>query len=286
MKFPRSGRCTLTARAMTGGYAVPAMRHLVRLSPLLMVLFALACAAPAVPPPGGRAPDTLLRMGDRMRAEGDLPTALALYRQAAEQAPGDVAGWSRLAEAYAAAGDRVEATRAWRAALAAAPSDTQAQRGLAVSLLSEGRAQEAATLLETTTTGPRPDARMLGLLAVAYDTLGRGAEATATHGRAVAVAPNEPDLRVNQGLSQLAQGEDERALGLLRAAGALPGAGPRHRRALALGLFAAGEDFEARAVLAGVEPGQVEALRLQGLRVRAAAPGAARAAAIGQDAAA
>lgn len=254
--------------------------------PLLTLLLLLtACATPATPP-GGRAPETLLRMGDRMRAEGDLPTALALYRQAAEQAPGDVTGWSRLAETYTAAGDRVEATRAWRAALAAAPADQQALRGLAVALLTEGRGQEATSLLEAATAGSRPDARMLGMLAVAYDTLGRGAEATAAHARAVAALPNDADLRVNQGLSQLAQGEVQAALGLLRAAASLPAAGPRHRRALALALFAAAEEPEARAVLAGAEPGLVDAVRMQGMRVRAAPPGAARAAAIGHDAAA
>jgi Flp pilus assembly protein TadD len=262
--------------------SITAMTNHSRLPFVLCLVALAACTAPAAPP-AGRAPETLLRMGDRMRAEGDLPTALALYRQAAEQAPGDAVAWSRLAETYAAAGDGAEATRAWRAALAAAPADPLAQRGLAIALLAEGRGQEAATLLEAATAGARADGRSIGLLAVAYDKLGRREAATEAHGRAVAALPNDPDLRVNQGLSRLAQDDLRTSLDVLRGANALPAAGPRHRRALALALFAAGEDLEARAVLAGVDPALVDAVRAQGLRVRAAMPGAARAAAIGHD---
>ena len=252
------------------------------ISASLLLASLVACA----PARGGSKPEdlgsvaSLVRVGDNLRANGDLAGAAGFYRSASLKAPIDPVPLVRLGDLHHAEGNDVQSEAAYRIALAAAPQDAGANGGLAAALLTQGRSAEALAILEPLAKDSL-DARTLRNLGVALDMAGRQEEAQATYRRGLAVAPADADLHGNLALSLAISGDVEAALRSMRTAASLPAARTWQPANLVLLLTMAGREGEARAQAAGMPPRTLATVLNQGRRARSAITPAARALALG-----
>jgi Flp pilus assembly protein TadD len=251
----------------------PGRRHRVRTAAsCLLALLLIGCSGEGwldgVGAEGGSSPPVddgagTLRLGDQVRAGGDLTTAAALYRRASRESPADPEPLLRLGETEFALGNLARAEGAFRAALVVRPGDQQATVGLGRVLVARGLPQEALSVLDSL---PPAAPGVHGLDAdiargVALDMLGRHDEAQGVYQQGLAAAPRDLRLRSNLGLSLALAGKEQEAVPILEQVAADPLADTRHRRNLALILAATGDEAGARAEVAGLlKPDQVESL--------------------------
>lgn len=127
-------------------------------------------------------------------------------------------------------------------------------------LADAGRFREAQDVLSRSYLPERPDWRILSVQGAVEDQLGNFAAAQGFYDTALRLAPGEPSVLANQGLSfALARRLDD-AERVLRQASASPGADSRVRRNLALVLGLKGRLPEAEAILKrDMPPDQVAA---------------------------
>lgn len=263
-------------------YGYPTARPLLRLPAVLLAALAAACAGrggPSSPADLGSAA-SLMRMGDSLRATGDLADAAEFYRGASLKEAAGPAPLVRLGDLRRAEGDDAQAEAAYRLALAAAPRDPGAVGGLAAVLLRQGRGADALALLEPLARN-NPDARTLRNLGVALDMAGRQGEAQAAYRRGLAAAPADADLHGNLAFSLAISGDTEAALRSMQTAALLPARLAWQPTNLALLLAMAGQEDEARARAADMPAEALAAVLDQGRRARNAATPAARAVALG-----
>ena len=252
-----------------------------RLSTVLLAAALAACAGrrPSSPADLGSAA-SLIRMGDNLRANGDLAGAAEFYRGASLKGPADPAPLIRLADLRRAEGDGAQAEAAYRVALVTAPRDAGANAGLAATLLSQGRGADALAMLEPLAQN-RLDVRTLCNLGVALDMVGRQADAQATYRRGLAADPADADLHGNLAFSLAISGDTEAALRSMQTAAALPAGHGWQPANLVLLLAMAGRENTARAQAAGMPAEALAALMDQGHRARDATTASERAMALG-----
>lgn len=259
-------------------------RPLSRFSILLLAAVLAACAGrrPTSSPADLGSAASLIRMGDNLRANGDLAGAAEFYRGASLKGPADPAPLVRLGDLRRVEGDNAQAEAAYRVALASAPQDAGARAGLAATLLRQGRGADALALLEPLAQNS-PDAQTLCNLGVALDMVGRQADAQATYRRGLAAAPANADLHGNLAFSLAISGDTEAALQSMQTAAALPSGQAWQPANLVLLLAMAGREDTARmrAQAAGMPTETFAALLGQGRRARDAATPGGRAAALG-----
>lgn len=123
------------------------------------------------------------------RTRGELGRAVPLYRQAAEDAPGDPDAWYNLAATLQEAGRPAEARQALERALRLDPTRSEAHNTLALALLAEGKAEEALRELQAAVALDARDATALNNLGNVLRGLGRLDEAEQAYRRAAEVAP-------------------------------------------------------------------------------------------------
>lgn len=111
-----------------------------------------------------------------------------------------------------------------------------------------GRAKEAAAVLERAHTPDRPDWTVLSAQGSSADQLGDHRAAQDYYAAALRIAPANPHVLSNLGLSYALDGQLPLAEQTLRGAAAAPGADMRVRQNLALVLALQGKSKEARAV--------------------------------------
>ncbi|HXP74552.1 MAG TPA: tetratricopeptide repeat protein [Stellaceae bacterium] len=202
--------------------------------------------------PGNLAPeqseDTMLKVADETRAGGDLGNAVGLYRRAHEMAPRDPVPMARAGETLAQMQSYTEAADAYQAALTLAPDDPELHRGFANVLLALGKPQLALAHLEIAVAKNSGDARTYNALGVAHDLAGRHDMAQQDYRRGLALAPDQPSLRNNLGLSQALSGDFKGAIATLSDLASRPGATPRNRQNLALVYGLAGDNTHAALV--------------------------------------
>ena len=217
----------------------------VRLLPALGVALTLsACAGGPQQAPTVSA-DTILRVADLTRGEGDLVSAAGLYQKAHELNPTDPHPLIQLAETLAKLGSPGSAAEAYRAALQLDGTNAEALRGLAIALLNTGQAEAAIAEYEKALdTGE--DYRLYNGIAVAYDMLGDHASAQTYYRTALQLSPGNLELNNNLALSLALEGRYKEAIPLLEQASADPMAPPRYRQNLAFVYGLAGERDRAR----------------------------------------
>lgn len=182
--------------------------------------------------------------------------------------------------------DFENAVDAWAARYDANPGDRTAALGYAKALQQTGRTDQAIAILQKTTIGfpndrevlaeygkalaaggdlnraldtiqraqtpDRPDWRLLSAEAALLDQLGRHGEARKRYAQALDLAPDQPSLLSNYGMSYILTGELDEAERLLRRAVKLDGADSRVRQNLALAVGLSGRFAEAEEI-AGAE---------------------------------
>jgi Flp pilus assembly protein TadD len=118
-------------------------------------------------------------------------------------------------------------------------------------LANVGRFDEASRVLVQAHTADRPDWRVLSTQGTIADQQGDHPRAREFYAQALAIAPNEPSLLNNLGLSHLLTRDLAKAETYLRQAASQPGADVRVRANLALALRLQGKNAEADGVDGG-----------------------------------
>jgi Flp pilus assembly protein TadD len=127
-------------------------------------------------------------------------------------------------------------------------------------LADNGQYQQALDVLARAHTPDRPDWRILNAQGTVLDQLNRHAEARRYYSTALKIAPDEPSVLSNLGLSYLLTKDLPKAEASLRQAAAQPNADTKVRQNLALVLGLEGKYTEAEKIVAGdLPPGQAEA---------------------------
>jgi Flp pilus assembly protein TadD len=196
---------------------------------------------------GGPVPSypMLMRIGAAAHSGGDLPTAVSVYRRAAEMAPQEPAPLIAAGDVLLQIGEVNEAIVSYNAALVR-PGDTQgAQIGLAKAFLKSGRPQLALTPLSKALAESPEDPKLLLLLGVSRDLAGQHGEAQGYYRSGLARAPGDPALTVNLALSLTLSGDYSNAVALLQPVAMAPMGSPQERQTLALIYGLKGDTAEA-----------------------------------------
>jgi Flp pilus assembly protein TadD len=174
--------------------------------------------------------------------------------------PNDKATAINYAAALRAASQPGQAVSVIESAMAAAPNDLDLKVNYAKALAAAGRYDQALTVINDAI---RPDAPAWDALLVKgaiLDQTGSNAEARATYAQALLIAPNQPSIEGDIGLSYAMTNDLTNAELHLRKAASMPGATSRIRQNLALVIGLEGRFDEARALFAAeLPPDQVEA---------------------------
>ncbi len=247
-----------------------------RLAALCLLLSVSACAAGGArdAATGDDAHSVSLRLADATLSAGAASTALHVADELLQRDAGDAPALLRRGRALLALGRPGEAAQSFAAAAAARPASLDALKGLALARAASGDAADAEAAWRRALAIAPDDWRLQTGLAIALDLQERHAEAQALYRTILAHAPDQPAVRSDYGLSMALSGQTASALPLLRQA-AQGGSGDalaaRARHNLALGLMLAGDEADARNLLAEDLPPSGVSAALAGLRQFAAA---------------
>jgi Flp pilus assembly protein TadD len=163
-----------------------------------------------------------------------------------------------LAVAYAQAlrqnGQQAQAAAVLQQASIKHPKNQAVLGAYGRALADNGQYQQALDVLARAHTPDRPDWRILNAQGTVLDQLNRHTEARRYYNTALKIAPNEPSVLSNLGLSYLLTKDLAKAEATLRQAAAQPNADPKVRQNLALVLGLEGKYTEAEKIAAGDLP--------------------------------
>jgi Flp pilus assembly protein TadD len=188
---------------------------------------------------------------------GSLGTASPdLQRRAVEQLgqryeakPGDPAAAAAYSRALRAIGQNSQAVAVLQQAAIRNPKNQALLGEYGKALADAGRLKESAEVLARAHTPERPDWRILSVQGAVADQMGDHEGAQRYYEAALRIAPGEPSILSNQGLSFALAKRLPEAESVLRQAATSPGADARVRQNLALVLGLQGKLPEAEEVL-------------------------------------
>lgn len=218
---------------------------------VLAVTTVSACATPSSGPQGAHddaGAQNLLALADATLAGGDARAAVTLYRRAIAAAPEAVGPRLALAEAYYRIGSLTEARVAYAAVRDDAPIDADIGLGRVALALMQG--DVAARHFAAVLTAEPDNVEALNGVGVAHDLVGQHQRAQLAYAEALAVDPTNRAVANNEALSLILSGDWDGAVERLQrlAGDALSFPEARHNLALAYGL--AGDETNARRLLA------------------------------------
>jgi Flp pilus assembly protein TadD len=152
------------------------------------------------------------------------------------------------AKALRAAGERSQAVAVLEQATIANPSNKALLAGYGRALMDNGNFQQAFDVLSQAHAPEDPDWRILSVQGAALDQLGRYEEARQYYASALRIAPNEPSVLSNLGLSYVLSKDLAKAEDVLRKAYNNPDKDPRVRLNLAVVLGLEGRQVEAESI--------------------------------------
>lgn len=179
----------------------------------LMLLLGACDGSPSVT--SDDAYSAAVRQADEARASGNVDMAIPLYDRALQADPQGIEAKLGLGQALLTIGAGDEAAAQFRDVLARHGDDSKARRGLAAALIAMGQTSLAEKQIDLALQANANDYRSLNLLGVVLDMQGRHTEAQASYHRGLELAPNDPGLRSNYGLSLAITGQPQAAIGLL-----------------------------------------------------------------------
>src|ERR1700678_3477292 len=157
-------------------------------------------------------------------------------------------------QALRATGQRSQAAAVLEQATIAHPDDKALLAGYGRALADNGNFEQAFDVLSRAHTPDNPDWRILSAQGAVLDQLGRGEEARQYYASALRIAPEEPSVLSNLGLSYLLAKDLPQAEETLRRAHGRPNADPRVRQNLALVVGLRGHVAEAESILKADRP--------------------------------
>jgi len=164
------------------------------------------------------------------------------------------------ADALSQNGQMPQSMAVLRAGVIAHPKDREIASAYGKVLAMNGHFEEALNVLQRAQRPDTPDWKLMSAEGAIYDQIGNHAKARSLYKQALLIAPSDPSLLNNLGLSYLLSNELPDAEYTLRRAAALPGADSRVRQNLALVLGIQGKYDEAIQVAqAEIDPQQAKA---------------------------
>lgn len=146
------------------------------------------------------------------------------------------------------------------------PTDKALLAGYGRALADNGNFQQAFDVLSRAHSPDDPDWRILSAQGATLDQLGRGEEARQYYASALRIAPDEPSVLSNLGLSYLLSKDLPKAEEALRRAYSRADADPRVRQNLALVVGLRGHVAEAESILREGRPPEEAAANVANLR--------------------
>ena len=188
------------------------------------------------------------------------------YRDRFRANPEDADAALQYGKALRAAGQRSQAVAMLEQATLAHPGDKALIAGYGRALADNGNFQQAFEVLSRAHTPDNPDWRILSVQGAVLDQLGRGEEARQYYASALKIAPDEPSVLSNLGLSYVLSKDLPKAEETLRRAYGHADADPRVRQNLALVVGLRGHLAEAEAILKANRPPEEAAANIAYLR--------------------
>ncbi|MCG8545528.1 MAG: tetratricopeptide repeat protein [Alphaproteobacteria bacterium] len=152
-------------------------------------------------------PRALNNLGLALCALGQPKEALLRLSRAQQLDPDNCATWHNLGTVLHKAGQTKEAEGCLRNLLARAPGFADAHRSLGNLLRESGRFEEAATHYQAVVDSEPMDVKTYGNLGLLFLNLNRAEEALAVYEKARALAPDNADIRMSLGITQLLLGD-------------------------------------------------------------------------------
>jgi Flp pilus assembly protein TadD len=165
---------------------------------------------------------------------GEPVRGVEFYRDRSRANPEDADAALQYGKALRAAGQRSQAVAVLEQATIAHPSDKALIAGYGRALADNGNFQQAFDVLSRAHTPDNPDWRILSAQGAVLDQLGRGEEARQYYASALRIAPEEPSVLSNLGLSYVLSKDLPKAEETLRRAYGHADPDPRVRQNLAL----------------------------------------------------
>ena len=173
---------------------------------------------------------------------------LATYRERHRLNPKDVEAALQYGKALRATGQKSQAVAVLEQASIANPGNPQLLAGYGRALADNGNFQQAFDVLGRAHSPEDPDWRILSVQGAALDQLGRFEEARQYYTSALKIAPDEPAVLSNLGLSYVLSKDLPKAEETLRRAHGLAGTDPRIRVNLAMVVGLQGKAAEAERI--------------------------------------
>jgi Flp pilus assembly protein TadD len=174
--------------------------------------------------------------------------------------PNDKATAISYAAALRAAGQPAQSVSVIEAAMVNNPNDVDLKVNYAKALTATGRYDQALTVITDAIRPDAPDWDALLVKGAILDQTGQNAAARATYSQALLIAPNQPAIEADIGLSYAMTNDLTNAEAHLRKAASMPGATSKIRQNLALVIGLEGRFDEARRLFAAeLPPDQVDA---------------------------
>ena len=186
----------------------------------------------------------------------DPPRELDAYRDRFRANPGDADAALQYGKALRIAGQRSQAVAVLEQATIAHPSNKALLAGYGRALADNGNFQQAYDVLSRAHSPDDPDWRILSAQGTALDQLGRHDEARQYYASALKIAPDEPSVLSNLGLSSVLSKDLPKAEETLRRASGRADADPRVRLNLALVVGLQGRMAEAESIVKADRPAE------------------------------
>lgn len=168
--------------------------------------------------------------------------------------PKDAQAALRYAQALRATGQRAQAVAMLEQATIHNPSDKALMAAYGRALADNGNSQKAFDTLSRAHTPDNPDWRILSVQGTTLDQLGRHDDARRYYASALKIAPEEPSVLSNLGMSYVLTKDLAKAEATLRRADAGRGADSRVRQNLALVVGLQGRFGEAESIVSADLP--------------------------------
>src|ERR1700730_1567208 len=188
------------------------------------------------------------------------------YRDRFQASPEDADAALQYGKALRVAGQRSQAVAVLEQATIAHPGNKALLAGYGRALADNGNFQQAFDALNQAHTPDDPDWRILSAQGTALDQLGRYDEARRYYASARKIAPEEPSVLSNLGLSYVLSKDLPKAEETLRRAYSRAGADSRVRLNLALAIGLQGRLAEAEGILKGDQPAEEAAANVAYLK--------------------
>ena len=185
---------------------------------------------------GGVVPsyDSLMRIGTAARNGGDLPSALGVFRRAAQRDPLNPAPLAAAGDVLLEMGSVNEAIVSYNNALLRDQQYLPALLGVAKANLKSGKPLLAMQPLSKAYAQSPGDPKVLLLLGVTKDLAGEHSEAQEWYRRGLDITPGDPALVSNLALSLALSGDYSNAVVVLQPMALAPSGSAQERQTLAL----------------------------------------------------